>query len=660
MRLDTILDNIDQGAIALPEFQRGYVWNRTQVRGLMESLYRGHPVGSLLTWLTETEGAVTRGDGQLQPGTVQLLLDGQQRVTSLYGLIRGKAPQFFDGNAKAFEELRFHLDDEAFEFWQPVKMRDDPLWVDVCEMFARGPGHIITNLVADAKDDPRLTDWIERISRITEIKNRDLHVEQVSGQDKTVDVVVDIFNRVNSRGTKLSKGDLALAKVCAEWPDARDEMKRCLEKWQQAGFDFSLELLLRAVNAIVTGRALFSALADSSPSEVQEGLKRAELAIDKILNTLSSRLGLNHGSVLPAKYPIVVLVRYLHEHGMSFGDHATRDGLLYWYIQASMWGRYAGSTETVLAQDLSTLATADTDPVEQMLVALRQQRGDLTVKPADFLAWSKGARFFPILYMLTRVAGARDWGTGELLDKTALGDYSNLEIHHVFPKRVLYEAGYSRANVNAIANFTFLTAETNKKISGRYPVDYLPEFKELQPSVVESHWVPTDPQLWEVDRYPDFLEQRRELLAKATNAFLGQLYGSHTSEREELKVEPVTVLTSADGATVLRGNGVPQSNGVPANEEDVISEVRDWLRDRGFDDGELDYQLAEDDGTASFVLDVAWPRGLQVELSQPVALLLNEPVEVFEAAVKGGYRPFLSTSELKAYVEGLAAEASTE
>lgn len=660
MRLDTILDNIDQGAIALPEFQRGYVWNRTQVRGLMESLYRGHPVGSLLTWLTETEGAVSRGDGQLQPGTVQLLLDGQQRVTSLYGLIRGKAPQFFDGNAKAFEELRFHLDDEAFEFWQPVKMREDPRWVDVREMFARGPGPVIADLVADAKDNPRLTDWIERINRITEIRNREFHIEQVSGQNKTVDVVVDIFNRVNSGGTKLSKGDLALAKVCAEWPQARDEMKRCLGKWQNAGFDFSLELLLRAVNAIVTGRAPFSALADRSPSEVQEGLKRAELAVDKVLNMLGSRLGLNHGSVLPAKYPIVVLVRYLHEHDMSLGDYATRDGLLYWYIQASMWGRYAGSTETVLAQDLSTLAAAGTDPVEQLLVALRQQRGGLTVKPADFVAWSKGARFFPILYMLTRVAGARDWGTGELLDKTALGDYSNLEIHHVFPKRVLYEAGYSRADVNAIANFTFLTAETNKKISGRYPADYLPEYKESQPTVVESHWIPTNSQLWEVDRYPDFLEQRRELLAKATNAFLGELYGSHMSEREELQIESVAALTSEDDASVLQEDGVPQSNGVPENEEDVIFEVRDWLRDRGFDEGELDYQLAEDDGSASFVLDVAWPRGLQVELSQPAALLLNEPAEVYEAAVKGGYRPFRSASELKAYVEGLAAEAFAE
>ena len=86
MQIQTILDQIDLGAMALPEFQRGYVWNREQVRGLMYSLYRKHPVGSLLVWVSQTENADARGHQRLQPGSVKLLLDGQQRITSLYGL----------------------------------------------------------------------------------------------------------------------------------------------------------------------------------------------------------------------------------------------------------------------------------------------------------------------------------------------------------------------------------------------------------------------------------------------------------------------------------------------------------------------------------------------------------------------------------------------
>src|SRR3989337_2305391 len=123
MQIRIILGQIDLGAVALPEFQRGYVWNRDQVRGLMDSLYRKHPVGSLLVWVTKTENAIARGDGTLSPGSVKLLLDGQQRITSLYGIIRGGPPQFFDGNEQAFTGLHFHLDDEAFEFYASMKMK---------------------------------------------------------------------------------------------------------------------------------------------------------------------------------------------------------------------------------------------------------------------------------------------------------------------------------------------------------------------------------------------------------------------------------------------------------------------------------------------------------------------------------------------------------
>ena len=98
------------------------------------------------------------------------------------------------------------------------------------------------------------TDVPQPADAVDGIKDIDLHIEEVTGEDKTVDVVVDIFNRVNSGGTKLSKGDLALAKICAEWPDARDEMKARLEKWRRAGFEFRLEWLLRNINTVADRR----------------------------------------------------------------------------------------------------------------------------------------------------------------------------------------------------------------------------------------------------------------------------------------------------------------------------------------------------------------------------------------------------------------------
>jgi Protein of unknown function DUF262 len=272
VQVQTILDQIDLGSMALPEFQRGYVWNREQVRGLMQSLYRRYPVGSLLVWVTKTESADPRGGASLTPGSVRLLVDGQQRITSLYGIVRGQPPLFFEGNKAAFTGLYFNLEDEVFEFYAPLKMRDNPVWIDVTQLMHEGIAEAMKRVLASPDVDGKATEYINRLNAVHGVQQVDFHIEEVVGEDKTVDVVVDIFNRVNSGGTKLSKGDLALAKICAEWPEARREMNLRLDKWGNAGFHFRLEWLLRNVNTIVTGEALFSALEDVEAAEFREGL----------------------------------------------------------------------------------------------------------------------------------------------------------------------------------------------------------------------------------------------------------------------------------------------------------------------------------------------------------------------------------------------------
>jgi uncharacterized protein with ParB-like and HNH nuclease domain len=185
MRISTILDQIDLGAIALPEFQRGYVWNRDQVRELVRSLYKQFPIGSLLVWVTKTDNASYRGDQALPSGTVKLLLDGQQRITSLYGIVRGRAPAFFKGDTQTFTGLYFNLEDETFEFYSPLKMKDDPRWVDVTALMQQGAGAFIQKFVAQPELSDRLQTYLNRLNAIDRIKQIDLHVEEVTGSDNT-------------------------------------------------------------------------------------------------------------------------------------------------------------------------------------------------------------------------------------------------------------------------------------------------------------------------------------------------------------------------------------------------------------------------------------------------------------------------------------------
>lgn len=636
MKIATILDQIDLGSMALPEFQRGYVWSREQVRSLMQSLYRKFPVGSLLVWVTKTETAEVRGDGGLPPGTVKLLLDGQQRVTSLYGIIRGRPPEFFEGKSQAFTGLHFNLLEEVFEFYAPVKMKGNLAWIDVTELMSIGAGEAIKRLVERPEFESDITTYINRLNAIDTIKEVDLHIEEVTGEDKTVDVVVDVFNRVNSGGTKLSKGDLALAKICAAWPDARDEMKILLKKWEKQGFRFRLEWLLRNVNTILTGEAMFSALEKVDVSSLKRGLQEAEKRIDTTLNLIAGRLGLDHDRVLGSRYSFPVITRYLSQRGGELPDHSERDKLLHWYIHTFLWGRYAGSTETVLNRDLSLIEGAD-GVLHRLTEELRQVRGDLRLLSNDFIGWSKGARFYPLLYMLTRVWGAKDWETGIELRKHMLGHLSGLQIHHIFPKAVLYKHGYKRPEVNAIANFTFLTQETNLKVSKSDPAEYLPYYANKHPGAIESHWIPMDPELWKIENYPLFLEARRELLANAANDFLGSLLQGQLEEAKEKVMTPF-----AEAASLA-----------PADEEeDLLRECSRWAQAQGLSEGELSYELSNPEtGEHIGIIDLAWPDGLQPELSEPVALLLDDDSATEEAVNQAGFRFFTSVNDVKRYVQ---------
>ncbi|MCZ7558530.1 MAG: DUF262 domain-containing protein [Bacteroidia bacterium] len=640
MKISTILDHIDNGHMALPEFQRGYVWNRDQVRSLFDSLYRRHPVGGLLVWATESMTATHRGDGPLAPGVVKLLLDGQQRMTSLYGVVRGTAPKFFDGNSQAFTGLRFHLETETFAFYQPVKMQDDPLWIDVTHLMKKGMiglGEYVTRLNMLPDLSPKVGGYVARLSRLLGVTDIELHVEEVTGADKTLDVVVDIFNRVNSGGTKLSKGDLALAKICADWPEARDTMKVKLKEWAQVDYHFNLDWLLRSVNTVLTGEAKFQYLHGRSAHEIQDGLKRAIKHIDTNLNLIGGRLGLDHDQVFFGRFGVPVMVRYLDKRNGPMGENE-RDKLLFWFVQAGMWGRFSGSTESFIDQDLATLEGPD-GGLDKLLDQLRLWHGGLRVEPGHFTGWSLGARFYPVLYMLTRMGQARDWGTGLTLKASLLGKMSKLEVHHIFPKAGLYKHGYKRPEVNALGNFCFLTKDTNLNISDRLPEDYFPKIEEAHPGALASQWIPIDPVLWKITNFRDFLEARKSLLAAEVNMRMEELL--HGDKRW------------LEGPAVPVQSVVDVIGGISSEEEEAqLGELNIWMEDRGLPPGFMAYDYADPDtGEQKAIFDLAWPNGIQEELTEPVAVLLNEGSETLAIANQARFRCFITVADFKLYVQ---------
>jgi hypothetical protein len=244
---------------------------------------------------------------------------------------------------------------------------------------------------------------------------------------------------------------------------------------------------------------------------------------------------------------------------------------------------------------------------------------------------------------------ARDWGSGLPLKASMLGKMNKLEVHHIFPKAQLYKhkQNYSRPEVNALANFCFLTKETNLIISDRLPEEYFPEIEAAHPGALASQWIPMDPALWKMDRFRDFLEARKSLLAAEVNRRMEELLHGDI----KWLGGPAAVVSEAGQI----GGGVSSEE-----EQETLDGLNNWLEEQGLPRGELSFTYCNPEtNEPQAIFDLAWPNGIQEELSSPVAVLLNEGNDVLSMASQAGFRCFTGVPEFRRYVmvDILAQEA---
>jgi hypothetical protein len=213
---------------------------------------------------------------------------------------------------------------------------------------------------------------------------------------------------------------------------------------------------------------------------------------------------------------------------------------------------------------------------------------------------------------------------------------STLEVHHIFPKAQLYRCKHTRPEVNALSNFCFLTKDTNLQILDRLPEIYFPEVEAKHPGSLASQWIPMDESLWKIENYRDFLEARRHLLAAEANRRFSELL--HGEEKWLNEIAGVTA------PTVL--------GGVSSEAEEIqLIAVNEWVQSIGLSAGTLAFDHADPaTGEQLAIFDLAWPQGLQAELTEPVALLLNEGEATLSIANAAGYRCFTDENTFRDYV----------
>ena len=336
--VDELVSKIERGELRLPEMQRRYVWRSSRVRDLLDSLYRGYPSGAILIW--ETDEVVPQQafavEQQSNPyAKTQLLLDGQQRLTSLSAVIRGKpvqvngrvrpiellfnlehpdalpfvtevddnnidAPEYSDDGEEPIDEEADATEDELQKRFDKMtfvvstrKLEQLPQWVKVSDVFAgtHDNNYFLKRAGITSLDDPRAEIYTQRLNRLKDIRK---YVYRMDVLERTLscDEVTEIFVRVNSLGAKLRSSDLALAQITAKWRGSLNVFQAFQADCTKDGFELDLGLHLKNLVAHATGQSRFLTVSNLTLDELKSGWDEGCRGMEFAINFLRSNAGI--------------------------------------------------------------------------------------------------------------------------------------------------------------------------------------------------------------------------------------------------------------------------------------------------------------------------------------------------------------------------------
>lgn len=558
--VEELVGMIERGELRLPEMQRRYVWRSPRVRDLLDSLYRGYPSGAILLWETDEEVPLRDFAVEQQRSPYQstrLLLDGQQRLTSLSAVIRGK-PVNVRGRRKPVE-LLFNLEhpdelpitevdengddgddddddltdedadateDELMRRFERMtfvvaqkKLEALPHWVRVSDVFKTDEdAPFLERAGIEKVSDPRFKKYSQRLARLRGIRK---YMYRMDVLERTLkyDEVTEIFVRVNSLGAKLRSSDLALAQITAKWRGSLDVFQKFQSVCDKLGFELDLGIHLKNLVAFATGQSRFLTVGSLRADALQSAWKACVPGMEFAINFVRNNTGIDSPALLSSPFILVALGYYGHARGYQLGpDEAAR--LRHWVLVANAKARYSrGSTETLLDQDLATIKQGG--GAAELLDRLRLQVGRLDVSPEELEGRNQRSALFKTMFLAFRDAGAKDWRSNIAIALDHAGAQHRLQFHHIFPKAILKTA-FTPREADDIANLCFISGKQNRQISDTPPADYFPEIeKKAGTAAFALQCIPTAPHLLGVDAYKSFLVERRKAIADRLNEFLG-------------------------------------------------------------------------------------------------------------------------------------------
>ena len=562
--LHHLVHEIDTGRLGLPDLQRPFVWKRSRIRDLLDSLYKGFPAGYFLFWETPKEvDSHSIGSETDQVAQQKMIVDGQQRLTSLYSVLKGKPVITEDGDEQLIE-ISFNPISEEFSVKNSSSANNPRYISNISDIWTSGKGSY--DFINEYLDNLTKTQVITRqeerqiaskIQRLENINNYQFSVLVLSAE-LDIDTVAEVFQRINAGGIPLNSADFILTLMSVYWVEGRHQLedfarssKRPLIDDKPSPYNVfqapSPDQLLRVSVGLGLKRGVlqnaYQILRGRDPDDQKvkdelrdqrfDDLKNAQ---EKVLNLTNWHeyincikfAGFRSKSMLTSanNFLYTYLLFLIGKYEFQVERNALRAIIGKWFFMSSLTGRYTGSPETILETDLRRLDQADgtengfTRYLDSIIssqltedywkVSLPQQLDSSSAYSPLLFGYYAALNLLDAQPLFSKLK------ISELLDPSVSGTKSPIERHHLFPKAYLMKNGFSGTyKINQIANFAFLEWGDNIDISDNSPSDYFPKLFETlseqeKTDAIFWHGLPHN---WHEMEYWEFIEARRKLIS---------------------------------------------------------------------------------------------------------------------------------------------------
>jgi len=525
--LNNLIIAVQKGYYRIPQFQREYVWEKSKVISLFDSIYKEYPIGSFFLWRASRKHndlfrhSIDLGIAPIhQDDNVTFILDGQQRITSLYVALQGLIINNTD-----YSRICFDLKEEKFTHREP----DNNRYVRVCDVW--GP----TALKLMRKIDEQYTNVFDRCYET--LKTYPISIVEV--RDKDLPAVCNIFQRINQGGKRLDRFDLISAMTFTPDFDLREKFKYdILNKLEKKAFGKISPSVVTQLMALVKKGACTERVEYSLTSEEIKGMwESVVISILLAADTLRKNVGVQNANYLPYEAILTMLSYFYAKSGQRALSNDQMNWVKEWFWRASFSQYYGSGGPTKMGRDKDMF-----DKLQKIEFPKFNPPITLTLETlvGTKMTWTRSAIRNAFLCLLANREPLHLINNSKLdLVTGGISGFTSPEKHHIFPQAFLKRDSSGDIEVHALPNFCFLPSELNKRILDDQPSKYFPELSKENDNFVEatrSHLIPDENNdVILQDDYLNFLQVRGKMILNE----IEQLTGISTAPPEDRRQQAV-------------------------------------------------------------------------------------------------------------------------